>query len=82
MIFQDPVDKTWWYEDLEGKFHGPYSSEARAQERYQGEHTLEEMVWSSTSPANEFGKSKPKLSGNCGLPSGLEGSGRCSPRGK
>ncbi len=43
MIFQDPVDKTWWYEDLEGKFHGPYSSEARAQERYQGEHTLEEI---------------------------------------
>ena len=35
VIFQDPVDKTWWYEDLEGKLHGPYSSEARAQERYQ-----------------------------------------------
>lgn len=34
MIHQDPIDKSWWFADQNEIYRGPYSSRAKAEERY------------------------------------------------
>lgn len=33
-LHQDPVDRSWWFVDRDDEYRGPYSSEAKAEERY------------------------------------------------